>query len=301
MKATDNKKTLEALELAYQEFMAKEDFKQAFEVLQHIEAIHDEIFEVEKKRKLEELRREFQREQQDELLAQEQEHNLSLRAKNAELEEVLNEQKSSKLHLKSLQLQLSPHFIFNTLQGIQSFIFQQDESLIADYIAEFASLMRAILHASQQVEVSVQDEVQLLQTYLSLEKRRFADKFSYQVCYEKVSNPLQVKLPALLIQPFVENAILHGIANQQNGEVFVAFRSGESSLFIHILDNGIGRKAAQKIEKRTHQGTSTALKILRERADLSKKGNRLDFNFKIIDRKDNNRVRGTHVIIQVNF
>ena len=301
MKATDKKKTLEALELAYQEFMAKEDFKQAFEVLQHIEAIHDEIFEVEKKRKLEELMREFHREQQDELLAQEQEHNLSLRAKNAELEEVLNEQKSSKLHLKSLQLQLSPHFIFNTLQGIQSFIFQQDESLIADYIAEFASLMRAILHASQQVEVSVQDEVQLLQTYLSLEKRRFADKFSYQVCYEKVSKPLQVKLPALLIQPFVENAILHGIANQQNGEVLVAFRSGASSLFIHILDNGIGRKAAQKIEKRTHQGTSTALKILRERADLSKKGNRLDFNFKIIDRKDNNRVRGTHVIIQVNF
>lgn len=301
MKATEITSTLEALERAYEGHMANEDYKQAFEVLQRIEQIHDTIFEAEKKLKLEELKREYQREQQDELLAQEKEHNIGLKAKNEQLAQVLNDQKSSKLHLKSLQLQLSPHFIFNTLQGIQSFIFQQDESLIADYIAEFAALMRAILHASQQVEVSVHDEVQLLQTYLSLERRRFADKFSFSIEYSEVKKPLQVKLPALLVQPFVENAILHGIGNQLNGEVHIVFRSNLKSLFVHVLDNGIGRKAAQKIEKRTHQGTSTALKILRERAELSKKGNRLNFNFKILDRKEHNRVTGTHVIIQVNF
>lgn len=301
MKATENTQTIEALELVYEEHMAKEDFKRAFEVLQQIDQIHDNIFEEEKKLKLAELKREFHREQQDELLAQEKEHNLGLKAKNEQLKQVLNDRKSTRLHLKSLQLQLSPHFIFNTLQGIQSFIFQQDERLIADYIAEFAALMRAILYASQQVEVSVHDEVQLLQTYLSLEKRRFADKFSFRIDAEKVEKPMELMLPALLIQPFVENAILHGVGNQTNGLVEVVFRSNLNSLFIHVLDNGIGREAAQKIEKRTHQGTSTALKIMGERAELSTKGNRLNFNFKILDRKENNRVTGTHVIIQVNF
>ena len=259
MKATDNKLTLQALELTYEGHIANKDYKQAFEVLQSIDKIHDHIFEEEKKLKLDELERKFHREQKDELLAQEKEYNLDLETKNAQLESVLNEQKSSKLHLKSLQLQLSPHFIFNTLQGIQSFIFQQDESLIADYIAEFADLMRAILHASQKVEVSVLDEAKLLQTYIGLERRRFADKFTFDIDFNGVKSPMEVKLPALLIQPFVENAILHGIGNQQDGDVRVVFRSNKKSLFIHVLDNGIGRKAARKIDKRTHQGTSTAL------------------------------------------
>lgn len=297
----DNNQELQQLQDTYDAYWAEKDYKNAFYTLKKIDAFYDRAFEIEKKERLAELEKEYQLKQKDELLEQQRRYNQTLKEKNQELSEVLDTQKSTELHLKSLQLQLSPHFIFNTLQSIQSFIFQQDAEKTGDYIAQFANLMRAILGASEKDRVSVTEEVELLQTYLYLEQRRFEFQFSFDVKLMGVDSPQSTYLPSLLIQPFVENAILHGVGNQKDGQIEVIFRKQGESLYIHILDNGIGRKEAKKFEKKTHQGTSTALKIMNERAELSKRSDHFNFCFRIKDRIKNTRVVGTQVSIQVNF
>lgn len=300
-KATVKNNSLDQLQSAYESYWEKKDYKNAYFTLKKIDAIHEQLFEAEKKAKLLELEKEYQLNQKDELLAQERKYNQTLKEKNEELSRVLDTQKSTELHLESLQLQLSPHFIFNTLQSIQSFIFQRDAEKTGDYIAQFANLMRAILGASEKSKVSVSEEVELLQTYMYLEQRRFEFQFNFDIRLIGVKNPREAYLPSLLIQPFVENAILHGVGNQKDGQIYVFFRKSTSGLFIHVLDNGIGRKEAKKFQKRTHQGTSTALKILLERADLSKRSGQFNFRFRIRDRKQDRKIVGTHVSIQVNY
>jgi sensor histidine kinase YesM len=300
-KTTVKEGSLDQLQARYEAHWEKKEYKKAYFTLKKIAAINERVFEQEKKGKLVELEKEFHLKQKDELLAQERMFNETLKEKNEELTRVLNTQKSTELHLKSLQLQLSPHFIFNTLQSIQSFIFQQDGETTGDYIAQFAKLMRAILNASEKEKVSVKEEVELLETYMYLEQRRFERIFSYDIQLRQIENHNLVFLPSLLLQPFVENAILHGVGNQKDGKIAVVFRYYKQYLYIHILDNGIGRTAAGKIHKRTYQGTSTALKIMLERAELSRESELFEFHFRIQDRKKNRKIVGTQVSIQVKY
>lgn len=300
-KASEQISSLEHLQKTYDAYRANEDFKNAFFTLKKIDAIQEQLMQQQKKAKYAELERQYQPKQKDELLIQERKYNKALKEKNAELAKVLENQKTTELHLKSLQLQLSPHFIFNTLQSIQSVIFQQDAEKIGDSIAQFSNLMRSILGASQKSKVTILDEIELLETYLLLEQKRFEHRFSFDIVVLGTDKPGEVYLPSLLIQPFVENAILHGVGNQNDGDIVIIFKKETDFLYIHILDNGIGRAEAKKIDKSTHQGTSTALKILQERADTWSKSNSFNFRFRIKDRKKNNRIVGTQVIIQVNY
>ena len=300
-KASEQFSSLEHLQKTYDAYRAKEDFKNAFFTLKKIDAIQEQLMQQQKKAKYAELEKQYQPKQKDELLIQERKYNKALKEKNAELAKVLENQKTTELHLKSLQLQLSPHFIFNTLQSIQSVIFQQDAEKIGDSIAQFSNLMRSILGASQKSKVTIVDEIELLETYLFLEQKRFEHRFSFDIVVLGTNKPREVYLPSLLIQPFVENAILHGVGNQKDGDIAIIFRKATDCLYIHILDNGIGRAEAKKIDKSTHQGTSTALKILQERADTSIKSDSFNFRFRIKDRKKKNRIVGTQVIIQVNY
>lgn len=288
--------TLEKIATFYNE---QKEYKSEFETLERILAIKEEFFEKEKQEKILELQNTFESLERDKLIKQQQKFNKSLNKKNKALSEALARHKRMELHLKSLQLQLSPHFIFNTLQSIQSFIFQQDPVEASDYLAKFATLMRAILKASRQDAITIKEEVELLSQYLELEQKRFDGSFQFQIEVERELDQEKGLIPSLLVQPFIENAILHGVAGKKDGLVQVIFRKKESLLYIHIIDNGVGREVAKTIHKRTHQGSATALKILSERASLSEDSKRFGYYFTIRDKKVNKKVVGTHVLIRI--
>jgi sensor histidine kinase YesM len=280
-------------------YKEKKEFKSEFETLEIILAIKEEAFENEKQEKIVALQNTFESQERDRLIKQQLSFNKSLNRKNKALSNALAKHKRMELHLKSLQLQLSPHFIFNTLQSIQSFIFQKDAIEASDYLAKFAILIRAILKASRQDALTIAEEVQLLSQYLELEQKRFDESFQYEVLLEHDLDLEKELIPSLLLQPFIENAILHGIVGKKDGLVKVVFRKRGPLLYVHIIDNGVGRKVAKTIHKRTHQGSSTALKILTERAALSAESKRFTYHFTIRDERVNREVVGTHVLIRV--
>lgn len=274
-------------------------YKEEFETLERLLVLKEAAFDKEKKEKIAELQTKFETQEKDKLIQQAQSFNATLQTKNKDLSEALAKQKRLDLHLKSLQLQLSPHFIFNTLQSIQSYIFQQNPVDASDYLAKFASLMRSILKASRQDAITLAEELELLKKYLELEQKRFDHSFQFEI---EVQEPLDVEeemMPSLLLQPFVENAILHGIVGLKNGLVRIVFRKRKNFLYVHVIDNGVGREAAKKIQKRTHQGSSTALKIMKDRSSASQNSKRFTYHFSIRDKLQNNRVLGTHILVRI--
>ena len=120
--------------------------------------------------------------------------------------------------MTALRAQMNPHFIFNSLNSIENFIMQNKERQASDYLNKFARLIRIILENSFHDLITVSQDLEALQLYVDLEQFRFHNKFSYQVCIDKELTEDNYRIPPLLIQPFVENAIVHGLANsdQQN-------------------------------------------------------------------------------------
>jgi tetratricopeptide (TPR) repeat protein len=287
---------LEALKAFHLDRM---NYKEVGSTLRRILALKEAAFEKEKKEKLLDLQNMFESKQKDKLILQEHAFQQKLEVKQRRLKAALAEQKAMDLHLKSLQLQLSPHFIFNTLQSIQSFIFEKDPIQASDYLAKFASLMRAILNASRQGALSLFEEQQLLSQYLDLEQKRFSNQFAYKIEMDENLPVDEFMIPSLLLQPFVENAIIHGVSGLKNGEIRVVFKKFGQNLYVHILDNGLGRKASNSFKNKKNTGNSTALKIMTERAVLSKDSIHYNFDFKIKDRRFKRKVQGTHVVLRI--
>jgi len=274
-------------------------FLEASETIKKLIGIIEAKFRREKEEKFLELQEAFESKQKDKLIQREHDFQVSLKVKQKELLNALLEQKGLELHLKSLQLQLSPRFIFSTLQSIQSFIFERDPFQASDYLAKFAGLMRAILKASRNGSLSLLEEKQILEQYLELEQERFNHSFRYQIEVDEMLKLEEQIVPALLIQPFVENAVLHGVASLKNGIIRVVFRKGKDKLYVHIIDNGVGRVVSENIYKNNRTKTSTALQIMRERETLSKDIKGASLNFKIIDLESKGSPTGTHVILRI--
>lgn len=159
------------------------------------------------------------------------------------------------LEQQALQAQMNPHFIFNCLNSIQSFVIKQDVEGANRYLSGFASLIRQTLDNSSEDLISLADEIKYLETYLMLEKARLEDKFVYEVKVLTRTDTHAFLLPAMLLQPYVENALRHGIQHRQdnNGEVKVVFsdlRNGK--LLCRITDNGLGREKTQELKSKQH-------------------------------------------------
>jgi sensor histidine kinase YesM len=294
-----SKKEIENLEKLANYYQREGSYKEEFETLERLLVVKEAAFDKEKKEKISELQAKFETKGKDKLIQQAQSFNATLQTKNKDLSEALAKQKRLDLHLKSLQLQLSPHFIFNTLQSIQSYIFQQDPVEASDYLAKFASLMRAILKSSRQDAITLAEEVELLKQYLELEQKRFDHSFQFEIEVEEQLDLEGEVMPSLLLQPFVENAILHGIVGLKTGRVRIVFRKRIDFLYVHIIDNGIGREASKKIQKGTHQGSATALKIMKERANASQNSTRFTYHFSVRDKLYNSKVVGTHILVRI--
>ncbi len=153
--------------------------------------------------------------------------------------------------IKALRAQINPHFIFNALSSIQNFILKNDAENADRYLTKFAQLIRLILNSSKEPKIKLADEIKLLKLYLDLEKLRLNDKFDYTVNSNSVSNVESIEIPIMLIQPYVENAIWHGVSHKESkdGLIKIDFCLTENNYLIcTIEDNGVGRQKAEELE-----------------------------------------------------
>ena len=177
--------------------------------------------------------------------------------------------------------QMNPHFIFNTLGSIQSFLLDKNKSKeAAYYIAKFSKLMRQILSQSQRSAIPLQEELDTLNNYLLLQKMRFQDKFDYQIELDQTVKVDDINIPPMLLQPVVENAIEHGkIHLLTDGLIQVAFKMKGELLQVEISDNGVGIKKNQSSNS-IKDKDSVALQIIKER--LAYLSDKFDQNINLI-------------------
>jgi tetratricopeptide (TPR) repeat protein len=171
---------------------------------------------------------------------------------------------------KALTAQMNPHFIFNSLNSIENFIYQNEKRNLNKYLTKFATLMRLILNSSQEVVVPIDQEVQALDLYMELEALRFRDRFSYSISIDDNIDQYEMQIPSMLIQPFVENAIWHGIMHKEGpGKVEVTMKLEGEKVKCTITDDGIGREKAMEIRDRTKpEHESQGLEITRKRLEV---------------------------------
>jgi hypothetical protein len=199
---------------------------------------------------------------------------------------------------KLLRTQLNPHFLFNSLNSIQQFIYaKKDPNMIADYLGKFSRLTRRILQYSQEDYVSLADEIDFLKDYLDLQKIRFDEPFHYDIIFADDMDLEDIMIPPLFTQPFVENSIEHGILNkQEKGRIQVRFSKNDTHLMVTMTDNGVGRELAA-FRKRNQKHRSLATKITRERLRVIEKKLRKKASLVIQDLTDKDLVVGTKVIV----
>ncbi len=187
--------------------------------------------------------------------------------RQALLEAVDNQRKAAEARLQSMRLQMNPHFLFNALNSIQQMTLSGKTDGAALYLSKFSKLLRLVLTYSDRDWISLREELEVLRLYLDLEALRFDDTFEYAVVCEEGLDEDEYRVPTLLIQPFVENAIWHGLLHREGRRVLrVRFESSpEEDLICTIEDNGIGREAARAFAKsasHTGKGLSVSLERL---------------------------------------
>jgi tetratricopeptide (TPR) repeat protein len=185
--------------------------------------------------------------------------------------------KNKKIALQSLRREMNPHFIFNSLNSVNHFIATNNELEANQYLTKFSKLMRGVMENSSEDFIPFQQELDLLQNYLALEKTRFADKFDYEIEVDESLNTQNLKVPGMLIQPFLENAVWHGLRYRTDkGFLSLKFTKNNDLLKITIKDNGIGIEESKK-QKTEHQktregrGMKNTLERIRLLNDLYKK------------------------------
>ena len=221
----------------------------------------------------------------------------------AEQERLEMENNLLQLEQKALQLQMNPHFIFNVLNTVQSLFLNQEQATARQLLTKFARLMRSMLEHSRTNLISLQEEIDLLENYLSIEQYSRKHKFSYQITQDPTLDTEEVQIPPMMIQPFVENALIHGVNHlEKGGRIEIDFRKMETDkLQCSIKDNGIGRAASAKINaQKTRKHQSTALAVTRERLALLNSETPTEEAMKIIDLKhESGEAAGTQVILQM--
>lgn len=206
--------------------------------------------------------------------------------------------------LSALKSQMNPHFIFNALNSIQDYILTNEKRLANSYLGKFSDLMRLYLDMSNKSMVDFSEELKALRLYLELEAMRFEDSFTYRIDVDTLVSVEEIQVPPMLIQPYVENAIKHGLLHKkQNRALTIHFSVSNSSLICTITDNGIGRdKSAQinALRKKSHRSFATGAN--QKRIDLLNEERNWKIDIELIDLKDSRGLSsGTRVIIQIPF
>jgi putative methionine-R-sulfoxide reductase with GAF domain len=166
-----------------------------------------------------------------------------LRRQKAEIDNISKQ--LTELQLAALRSQMNPHFIFNALNSIKKFVLSNDAENADVYLSKFSKLIRLILNTTREANISLEKELEMLTLYLELEKLRFGAKLNYRIHIDPLLLERNIFIPTMIIQPFIENAILHGIMHKEGGgEIEISIVDCDNHLEIDVKDNGVGRKAA---------------------------------------------------------
>ena len=221
---------------------------------------------------------------------------IQIRSRKEKINNEINQYKQM-----ALTRQMNPHFIFNALNSIQHYILQNDIRLSNKFLTKFSKLIRLILDNSQETLITLDKELLALNLYLELEQLRFKEKMQYKIEISPEIDIFSIKIPPMLIQPFVENAIWHGIMNKVKGQglLNIEFLSKDNKVICTIDDNGIGRDKASQINQQrnsTHQSMGTL--ITTDRIELINKIYKKEISVEYTDVKDKlNQPLGTNVTI----
>jgi LytS/YehU family sensor histidine kinase len=191
------------------------------------------------------------------------------------------------LEQKALRSQMNPHFIFNSLSAIQHYINNEEATNADKYLTMFSRLIRKTLNNSNEATISIEKEISYLENYILLEQMRFKDKFSYAIICEETIDKANTYLPTMLLQPFVENAIRHGLMYKENndGRLIIHFFKQDNQLVCTIDDNGIGIIASQQMKTNAHiEYQSKGITISSERIDTINAINQQKIVLKIEDK-----------------
>ena len=204
--------------------------------------------------------------------------------------------------LTALRAQMNPHFVFNALNSIQEFILTSNSRYANRYLSQFARLMRNVLNFSDKGQISLKKEIETLQLYLSLESLRFGDQFTYHFEVDEGIEPESCQIPPMLLQPFVENAIKHGLMHKNGSKnLYLRFYPQDNYLICEIEDDGIGRARSSEIRKRNpNLYPSKAISLTKERLQLLSAVTSYTLEVKVHDLKDKlENPTGTRVILQL--
>lgn len=208
------------------------------------------------------------------------------------------------LEAKALRAQMNPHFIFNCMNSIKSLIQEDEKSKAVVYLTTFSKLIRTVFHNSDKREITLFDEIETCRLYTQLESMRFENKFNYEYNIDETVDLRSIQVPALIIQPFIENAIWHGIMpKEEGGHLLVSVQKVNNVLQCIIDDNGIGRETSKqnKFQSETAMHQSKGVHLTQARLNLDNLLNERNGTIQIIDKKDERgRSTGTTVILTFN-
>jgi LytS/YehU family sensor histidine kinase len=206
--------------------------------------------------------------------------------------------------VQALRAQMNPHFIFNCLSSINRFILKNETEAASDYLTKFSRLIRMVLANSNKPFISLEDELDMLKLYLDMERLRFKNTFDYSLNLTNSIDTGNVFIPPMLLQPFAENAIWHGLMHKQGpGKLEIALSLEDKILTCIISDNGVGRsKAAIYKSKSVEKQKSMGMQMTKDRLALLNHDIHEDtfLNVEDITDQDGN-VSGTRVILKMNY
>jgi len=244
------------------------------------------------KRKTEKLRRE------------QLENNLRVQQLENEKTQAELQQQAAELEMRALRAQMNPHFIFNCLSSINRIILRNETQAASDYLTRFSRLIRMVLINSQRSMIPLEDELQMLRLYLDMERMRFKNSFDYRITFANTIDEGAALVPPLLLQPFCENAIWHGMMQKEGqGHLQIELSMEENILCCMICDDGIGReKAAELKTKSAEKEKSMGLTITAQRLALLNKNTNVETFYTIEDILDENEnVGGTKVVLRIAY
>lgn len=203
--------------------------------------------------------------------------------------------------LQALRLQMNPHFIFNSLNAIQNFVINSDVEKATEYLSKFARLMRMILENSKQQTILLKDEIEFLRLYLEIESVRFEERFDYTIQADPALSG-DVRIPSMLLQPYIENAIRHGLLHKTSrGKLTIKLASLDDTIVASIEDDGIGRKKAMEIKER--QGPyykAFGMEITHDRLKILNSFRKKEMRLNVIDLYDEHgEPNGTRIEISI--
>ncbi len=218
-------------------------------------------------------------------------------------EKNLFERQMAALEQQALQSQMNPHFIFNCLNSIQQYVLTNNKEKANQYLTGFASLIRQTLDNSGKKSITVADEIRYLKQYIAMEQMRFGNNFTCQVQADASVRTDYAEIPAMLLQPYVENSLRHGIRNKQDGDgkLDILFKMEGNVLCCSIKDNGVGREKAMQLKSFQHiEYQSKGMSLTSKRVDLLNKMRDDYISVTIVDLKDSNgNATGTEVLLKI--